>query len=85
MQKDKTIGFGVVGCGGAGHAAIRSACASALLDVVAIGDLIEERRNRVGREEGIPRLYGPYQDLLSDKEVDAVWCRNRMPRTPTIS
>jgi predicted dehydrogenase len=39
---------------------------------VAISDLLEERRNRVGREEGIPRLYGPYQDLLADQEVEAV-------------
>jgi len=72
MHKEKTIRLGVVGCGGAGHAAIHSAQASALLDVVAIGDLIEERRNRVGREEEIPRLYGPYQNLLADEGVDAV-------------
>ncbi|MXX03049.1 MAG: Gfo/Idh/MocA family oxidoreductase [Gemmatimonadetes bacterium] len=71
-QKENAIRFGVVGCGGAGHAAIRSACASTLLDVVAISDLIEERLNRVGREDGIPRLYGPYQDLLADKDVEAV-------------
>ena len=72
VQKEKKIRLGVVGCGGAGHAAIRSAQASSLLDVVAIGDLIEERRNRVAREERVPNQYGPYQDLLADKGVDAV-------------
>ncbi len=72
MERTDPIRFGVVGCGGAGHAALRSAKASALLDVVAISDLIEERRIRVGRGEEIPRLYGPYQDLLADDGVDAV-------------
>ena len=71
-HEEKVIRLGVVGCGGAGHAAVRSAQASALVDVVAIGDLDEERRNRVARQEGVPNRYGPYQDLLADKGVDAV-------------
>ncbi len=72
MRRDEPLKFGVVGMGWAGHAAVRSARASALLDVVAIGDLTEERRIQVGREEEIPRLYGPHQDLLDDDEVEAV-------------
>ncbi len=72
MQKEHAIRLGVVGCGWAGHAAVRSAQASALLDVVAIGDLDEERRNGVAREEGVPNRYGPYQDLLANEGVDAV-------------
>ncbi len=72
-KNSKPIRLGFVGCGWAGHTALKSARASALVDVVAIGDLDEERRNRVGREEGIPRQYGPYQDLLADDLVEAVY------------
>ena len=64
--------LGVVGCGWAGQQAIKAAQASFLVDVVALADLDEPRRSRVASEEGVPRQYGPYQDLLADDQVQAV-------------
>lgn len=72
MDSREPIRLGVVGCGWAGHMGLRSAQASTLLDVIALSDLDEERRNRVGREDGVSHRYGPYQDLLADDRVEAV-------------
>ena len=68
----KLLKLGVVGCGWAGQQAIKAAQASSLVDVVAVADLDEPRRSRVASEEGVPRQYGPYQDLLADDQVQAV-------------
>ena len=43
--------LGVVGCGWAGQQAVKAAQASSLVDVVALADLDEPRRNRVASEE----------------------------------
>ena len=64
--------LGGVGCGWAGQQAIKAAQASSLVNVVAVSDLDEPRRSRVASEEGVPRQYGPYQDLLADDQVQAV-------------
>ena len=64
--------LGVVGCGWAGQQAIKAAQASSLVDVVALADLDDPRRSRVASEEGVPRQYSPYQDLLADDQVQAV-------------
>ena len=77
--------LGVVGCGWAGQQAVKAAQASSLVDVVALADLDEPRRNRVASEEGVPRQYGPYQDLLTDDHVQAVYLAVNPPaRYPMV-
>ena len=77
--------LGVVGCGWAGQQAVKAAQASSLVDVVALADLDEPRRNRVASEEGVSRQYGPYQDLLTDGQVQAVYLAVNPPaRYPMV-
>ena len=81
----QALKLGLVGCGWAGQQAVKAARASALTQVVALADLDEPRRRQLAREEAVPRQYGPYQELLADDQVEAVYLAVNPPaRYPMV-
>ena len=65
--------LGVVGCGWAGQQAVIAAAAVERTQVVAISDLEKTLIQATLDQHPVPRQYGPYQDLLEDPEVEAVY------------
>src|SRR5258706_4449697 len=66
------IRVGIIGCGWPGAAHARGYVASGGFKVVAVADLIPERRKKLMAEFQIAREYSDAKDLLKDKEIDAV-------------
>ena len=66
------IRMAIIGAGtwGANHARIYNA--HPLCEVSAICDRDKERARSVAEKEGIPRVYGDYEDMLAHEEIDAV-------------
>src|SRR4051812_20315652 len=44
-----------------------------LSEIVALASRDPGRAQKAARDLGIPRAYGSYQELLADKEVDAIY------------
>jgi len=66
------IGYGVIGCGGAGTGHARRAAKIANVRLVAVCDTSEEKAKKVKEETGAERYYLDYVELLKDKAIDAV-------------
>ena len=70
---NKKLNVGVIGLGRLGHlyaSYFLGRIANARL--VAVADVLAEAAERFANEHGVPRWYQHYQELLDDKEVDAV-------------
>src|SRR3954464_1667802 len=63
---------GIIGCGWPGAAHARGYLGAGGFKVIAVADLIPERRKKLMAEFGIGREYSDARDLLKDKEIDAV-------------
>lgn len=70
---NQLIQLGVVGCGWAGCRAIESANATTRLNVIAIAERDQTRRQQTGNDNSIPHRYTDYHELLDDPKVDAVY------------
>lgn len=68
-----TIQLGVVGCGWAGCRAIESANATSRLNVIAIAEKDETRRQQAGDDNVVEHRYDDYQQLLANPAIDAVY------------
>lgn len=66
------IRVGIIGGGAPGGAHARGYQANSGFKIVAIADLIPRRRQERMKEFQIPREYADAQDLLADREIDAV-------------
>ncbi|MFA5858080.1 MAG: Gfo/Idh/MocA family oxidoreductase [Elusimicrobiota bacterium] len=69
MEKVK---LGVVGCGVMGKKHIEAGVNCPSSTVVAIADLYEETAKSVAKQFNVPKYYTKVEDLLNDKNVDAV-------------
>ncbi len=68
------IRLGIIGCGWAGQQAVHAAVALPGIEVTAIADLEESlRQATLAAHPKIPHQHGPYQDLLHNPAVDAVY------------
>ena len=68
------IRLGIIGCGWAGQQAVHAAVALPGIEVTAIADLEESlRQATLTAHPKIPHQHGPYQDLLHNPAVDAVY------------
>lgn len=63
---------GIIGCGWPGAAHARGYLGAGGFKLVAVADLIPERRKKLMAEFQIAREYSDAKDLLKDKEIDAV-------------
>jgi predicted dehydrogenase len=64
--------IGIIGGGWPGAAHAGGIKAAGGYKIVAVGDLIPQRRKRLMEQFAIPREYANAEALLSDKEIDAV-------------
>ena len=66
--------LGVIGCGWAGQQAVHAAMAIPRIEVIALSDLEPDLiQNTLAAHPTIPCQYGPYQDLLQNADIDAVY------------
>jgi predicted dehydrogenase len=66
------IRVGIIGAGWPGQAHAKGYLAAGGFKLVAAADLIPDRRRKLLAEAGIQREYASAEDLLKDKEIDAV-------------
>jgi predicted dehydrogenase len=64
--------IGIIGCGVIGSQHIKAASESDSVDLVAVADLIEERRNEAAGMYDVPKKYVDGVDMISDGEVEGV-------------
>jgi predicted dehydrogenase len=68
----ESVRVGIIGAGWPGSAHARGYLNTPGFKLLAIADLIPDRRKKLMAEFQIPREYGDAKDLLADKEIDAV-------------
>mgnify|MGYP001949979436 CR=1 FL=1 len=71
MSALSKVRVGVIGLG-MGRTHLRNYLKSPRAEVVAVADLIEERREAAKQEFAVAKAYEHYEDLLADPEIDAV-------------
>jgi len=64
--------LGIIGAGWPGERHAEGFLAAGEAQIIAISDLVAERRQSFARVYGAARSYEAYQDLLADPEIDAV-------------
>ena len=66
------VAIGVVGCGVIGPTHVEALANSDVAEVVAVADLIEERRRWLAEKYRVPKTYASGQELLQDASIQAV-------------
>ena len=66
------VKVGVVGCGVIGPAHMAGAGQSEYVELVAVADLIEERRTAAAGKYGVGKAYASGDELIADPEIEAV-------------
>ncbi len=66
------INIGLIGTGIVGVGHLEGAAKAAGCRIAALADVRQERAQELGRQFGVPRVYGRYQDLLNAGGLDAV-------------
>ncbi|EPS62894.1 hypothetical protein M569_11890 [Genlisea aurea] len=72
----REVKFGILGCAGIARKLTRAIALSPNSTVIAVGSRSEEKAAKFARENGLPesvKLYGSYDGVLEDPEVDAVY------------
>jgi predicted dehydrogenase len=72
-QHSNTLTWGILGTGGIAKILARAINASAKSTLLAVGSRAQESADRFGAEFDIPRRYATYDELLADREVQAVY------------
>jgi len=68
----ETVRVGIIGAGWPGAAQARGFAAAGGFKLVAVADLIPQRRAQLMAEFAIPREYADAADLIKDRDIDAV-------------
>src|ERR1700681_2300729 len=68
----KKLKVAVIGLGSISDGHLKSYNNHPGVEIYAVCDINEERAKRRGAEYGASKIYFNYQDLLTDKEIDAV-------------
>lgn len=68
----KKIKYGILGTAKISRKHISAAAKTTNSEVIAIGSRNINTANKFANELGIPRAYGSYEELLSDKKIDAI-------------
>ena len=63
---------GIIGLGGIARSHCDAIAGLDNVEIVAVADLFEEKRNEYMKKYDIPRGYASHTELLADNEVDAV-------------
>lgn len=68
----QTLRVGIIGCGWPGEAHAKGYAAAGGFKLVAVADLIPQRRQKLSSQFGIERQYTDAKELLADKELDVI-------------
>jgi predicted dehydrogenase len=68
----ETTRVGIIGCGWPGTAHARGYKEAGGFKIVAVADLIPQRRKRLMQEFSVEREFAKAEELINDKEIDAV-------------
>ena len=66
------VEIGIVGAGNRGHSHADSYAAVSNASVVAVADIDQDAANHLADEYDIPGVYGEFQDMIDDADLDAV-------------
>ncbi len=73
LRGGPVLRWGVLAPGGIARDFVKTVLANTDQRVVAVASRSSQRAERFARENGIPRSYGAYQQLVDDPEVDIVY------------
>jgi len=65
--------WGILGPGRISRSFLTGLAGSATEHAVAIGSRALDRAEATARQFGVPRAYGSYEQLLADREIEAVY------------
>ncbi len=71
-MSESNVRVAVIGCGAQGRNHLKAYRAHADVEIVAICDLSDERRQQAAREYGVPNHFADYRDLLAAGSYDIV-------------
>lgn len=77
-NEDK-LRWGIIGAGGIAKVFARGVQHSKTGEMLAVGSRSQEKADAFGKELDVPRRYGSYEALLSDKDVQAVYIATPHP------
>ncbi len=66
------VRVGIIGLGGMANVHCEAIATVEQVELVAVADLLPEKRREFMDEYGVPRSYGSHEELLRDDEIDAV-------------
>jgi predicted dehydrogenase len=72
-QHENLLTWGILGSGGIARKLAGAINASAKGTLLAVGSRAQESADRFGEEFNVPRRYASYDELLADKDVQAVY------------
>ena len=75
-----TIQWGLLATGAIAHAFARGLAQSQTGRLLAVGSRSREKADAFGKEFGASRCYGSYEELLRDKEVQAIYVSTPHPQ-----
>ena len=70
------LNFGIIGAGGISRSFCGALRETDGAQTVAVAAKDRKRAEKFAKEQGIPRAYGSYEELLADKSVDIVYIGN---------
>lgn len=73
MSMSKILNWGIIGAGGMAKIFARSLGNSKTGKLIAVGGKSQEKADKFGQEFKLTRCYGCFEDLLSDRDVQAVY------------
>ena len=79
----KTLKVGIIGVGGIAGAHFPGWHASPIAEMAAFADLVPDVLQRVGKEQGVSKLYNDPKELIADPDIDIIdVCTPNMYHTP---
>ncbi len=73
------VRWGLLACGAIAKAFARGLADSETGELLAVASRDREKAEAFGREQGAPRRYGRYEDLLADPDIEAVYISTPHP------
>src|SRR5215207_7912587 len=79
-EGDRTLNWGIIGTGSIAHTFAEFLPASRTGRLLAVASRAADSAARFAREAGAPRHYAPYEGLLADPDVQAVYVSTPHPQ-----
>ncbi len=80
MSHERTINWGILGCGNIAHKVADDLGIAANAALVAVGSKDQQRANDFGERHGVANCYGSYEALVCDPQVEVIYVATRHPQ-----